>query len=576
MDLRLIILVAVIASAIFLLVFGLVDCDNEENSSVNSAVSSSEESSSEYQSPENIYYSYDNFTYQLIGDEYELISIHDYEKKKSVMLAQINGKRVARISENLFADYFMMNELYFEGSLSDWCSIEFLSKDSNPLTNEAKLFIDNVLISQLEISGFNVGNFAFCDYIHLTKLTLGEGVNLVGDWAFSHCFNLKEVTVLSSDIVFGENAFNYNEELETLTLLSGVKGFGSDCFNATSKLAVVNYGGSADDWASISFANENSTPLKNAILYINNQPLTHLTLNCEIVNGYAFSYYNRLLSVIIGDNVQKIGKNAFFQAVNLMHMQIGEKVTEIQNGAFERCYRLVEILNKSALNIEVGNSIDNGKIGENAICVYNGKQDYNSSLSEFNGVVYIENEADTIAVNYLGSEGEITLMDRTTKIANYAFYDCDLLEKVAISQFVTDVGRCAFRDCNNLVSASFNCELTAVGNYAFENCKSLQEITFTGLIKVGAFAFQNCSVLREIVLPKGLTHIGQSSFSHCVLLERVVLPSTLQEISSAAFFDCENLKYIQYGGNQASWNNVIIKSQNEHLLNATMMFFIEN
>ena len=88
---------------------------------------------------------------------------------------EINGKRVASVKENLFADYFMMNELHYRGALQDWCAIHFPSRDSNPLTNEAKLFINETLVTELYIDGFNIGDFAFHDYLHLTKLTVGEG-----------------------------------------------------------------------------------------------------------------------------------------------------------------------------------------------------------------------------------------------------------------------------------------------------------------------------------------------------------------------------------------------------------------
>ena len=573
MDLKLIILIAVIIMAIIFFIFGFSNCNNEESG--NSGVSQ-QENSSEYQQPENIYYSYDNFTYQLIDEEYEVVSIHNFEQKSAVLLSEINGKRVASVKENLFADYFMMNDLHYRGALQDWCAIHFPSRDSNPLTNEAKLFINETLVTELYIDGFNIGDFAFHDYLHLTKLTVGEGVNSIGDWAFSHCFNLREVVISSNDIIIGECAFNYCESLQSLAVSSGVKSFGKDCFYSANSLTEVNYSGSIEEWANIDFANSFSTPLRNAVLYIGGNALHHVILNCEEIKNYAFAHYKPLYSAIIGNNVAKIGKNAFYENSFLMHVQIGEGVEEIQEGAFERCYRLVEVVNRSLLTIEKGNATQNGQIGANAIAVYNGNGEYQSCLSESSGVVYLEDGTEFIAVSYVGNQSQVSLMTATTKIANYAFQDCKNIEDVVCDKFITEVGKCAFRNCENLVSFSCGGELTSIGNYAFEKCKKLMSVELKKVATIGAFCFQYCEGLKEIEFLKGLTMVNQSAFAYCYLLERIAMPSTLEEIGSAAFYDCNSLKYFQYGGNDESWNKVIVKSQNECLLNAVRMQYTEN
>ena len=41
-----------------------------------------------------------------------------------------------------------------------------------------------------------------------------------------------------------------------------------------------------------------------------------------------------------------------------------------------------------------------------------------------------------------------------------------------------------------------------------------------------------------------------------------------------AFYECQNIRDVWYGGSENDWNNVIIKYENDDLLNATMHYSI--
>ncbi len=84
-----------------------------------------------------------------------------------------------------------------------------------------------------------------------------------------------------------------------------------------------------------------------------------------------------------------------------------------------------------------------------------------------------------------------------TKIGDSAFYECDQLTSVTISDNITAIGDSAFCDCDQLTSVTISSSDTSIGDYAFADCNNLyylfipDDFTFNG-----ENAFLNCSKLN--------------------------------------------------------------------------------
>ena len=75
------------------------------------------------------------------------------------------------------------------------------------------------------------------------------------------------------------------------------------------------------------------------------------------------------MSATIGDGVISIGEGAFNECQEMTHITIGSGVTTIGTDAFLNCYKLIEVHNKSTLEITTGNE-DYGRLGYYAKRIY--------------------------------------------------------------------------------------------------------------------------------------------------------------------------------------------------------------
>ena len=70
----------------------------------------------------------------------------------------------------------------------------------------------------------------------------------------------------------------------------------------------------------------------------------------------------------------------------------------------------------------------------------------------------------------------IVIPDNTTKIGDYAFYNCDDLQMVQIPLSVSEIGYNAFFGCNSLQTISIPSSVQTISSYAFQQCTGLTDI----------------------------------------------------------------------------------------------------
>ena len=87
-----------------------------------------------------------------------------------------------------------------------------------------------------------------------------------------------------------------------------------------------------------------------------------------------------------------------------------------------------------------------------------------------------------------------------------------------------------------------------IGETAFYNCQQLEKLTLSeGLQTIGAHAFMKCQKLKSVSIPSTVTSIGRQAFSDCTVLESVQLniASDTLNLASFAFLNCPSLKTIE-------------------------------
>lgn len=247
-----------------------------------------------------------------------------------------------------------------------------------------------------------------------------------------------------------------------------------------------------------------------------------------------YAYVKQVESVVIGEGVTAVGKNAFQGCTNLKSATLSASLTSIGDAAFYQCGALETLtlpdgltsIGKNAFGlcafatIEIPKNV--AEIGEGAfykcakltaITVQEGNVKYSADA----GVLFDYDKTTLICYPLSKSETEYTVPNTVKEVAPYAFY------------------------------------AASVESVTFQTVRN------GGLEKIGERAFANDIVLKELVLPVSLTTVGDYAFYECTGLSDDVG----NEIAGAQ---------VAYSGSRQQWSNLTIGDGNSRMTNAKVIF----
>ncbi len=308
----------------------------------------------------------------------------------------------------------------------------------------------------------------------------------------------------------------------------------------TDSYILANYSGKAENVVIPSEYNGKKVSAVGENAFYANESLKSITIPDSIlkIGNSSFADCTNLMGVAIPDSVTEIGRSAFFRCNNLFSVTIGKEVTSIGENAFS-CIRLVEICNKSALELDLY------KIGNYPLNIYTPESGESKLDIRDDGFVFCQDEEDAYLISYLGKRSELTLPKNYNgenyKIYRYAFQDSASLTSVVIPSSVTEIGTQAFSFCKALTNVTMENGVNSISTFAFSRCSNLTSIIIPdSVVTIGSSAFSDCDKLTSITIPDGVVTIGSSAFSGCDNLTKVTLGKKVQEIGSYAF-NCRNL-----------------------------------
>ena len=306
--------------------------------------------------------------------------------------------------------------------------------------------------------------------------------------------------------------------------------------------------------------------------------ILNFTLNSDN-ESYSVSVLSKddCINVIIPDTyndlpVTSVSDYAFEECTSLTSITIPDSVTSIGFEAFYGCYRLVEVINKSSLNITLGSS-NNGYVAYYAKQVITDEKDSKLSKDE-NGFVTYNDGTDIWLISYEGSENNLTIPNNITKINQCVFFNCSSLTSITIPNSVTSIGSSAFYNCSSLnyneydnalylgnddnqylflikakstdiTSCNINENCRFIYSSAFYNCSSLTSITIPDSVtSIGDWAFSGFTSLTSITIPDSVTSMGERAFSGCTSLTSIIIPNSVTSIGEYAFYGCTSLTSI--------------------------------
>lgn len=290
--------------------------------------------------------------------------------------------------------------------------------------------------------------------------------------------------------------------------------------------------------------------IKTALNENNNKPLVSLdlgrTTGLSSIGAAKFQNCTALSGIVLPEGIGSINESAFEGCTSLASVTIPDTVNEIGQSAFKKCTALESI------------TIPNGGIQVIASSVFSGCSAL-KSVTIPNSVTSI---GDSAFENCSALES-IVLPEGITEIGYKAFHECSTLKSIKIPKNVTKIEAYCFRYCSALETVEIPESVTEIGERAFESCDALVSIAIPDSVTaIAGLAFLNCYGLESIELPGNLPKISYDTFHTCKKLKSIYIPVSVKEIGTYAFDKCDALTTVNYGGTEAEWENITIKSNN--------------
>ena len=446
---------------------------------------------------------------------------------------------VTLIGERAFEDCSSLTSVYYNGDISAWCKIDFYDSTSNPLSCNAKLYINNTEVTEVTIpsdiseisyafsgcssitsvtipdSVTSIGKYAFYYCRALTSVTIGNSVASIGESAFKSCAGLTSITIPESVTSIGKEAFKGCTGLTSITIPDGVTSIGDNAFSNCSLESVYCKATIPPGGSSSMFANNSVSPMK---VYV----------PAESVSAYrAASGWNHCYSIIIVPYDFEKGEVIEETFCELLYTNGSTKTaTRPDQDAFD------------------ANMISNTYDAE--------KQCW---------VISFDDDITTISRDAFSSSNitSITIPNSVTTIGNNAFYGCSKLESVTIPDSVTSIDYYAFAYCSSLTSVTIPDSVTSIGDSAFKGCTGLTSTTIgKGVTSIGQSAFDEvtgelivkCNIpdstfrwakFTSVTIGEGATTIGNSAFSECSNMTSLTISDSVTTIERGAFYRCSSL-----------------------------------
>lgn len=421
------------------------------------------------------------------------------------------------------------------------------------------------------------GYYAFRYLENLEKITLPKTLKEIGEYSFSGCDKLVEIYNLSNinltlndeedETCITENAYVIHKSLSEESNIVRFNGFSFIHTDTVSML--FNYTGS-DKFlitpSSYNYVGQDITSydIREKTFMDNEMVTLELSDAVNVIESYAFGGCYNLSSVTVGKNVTEIKSHAFGS---------DNKLDDIYTvGMYNECNRLVEVINKSSLEIKKGYKT-NGRIAKNALIV----KDENSTSSVVikDDFVFLKTDDNAYLTCYFGNEKTVITPDSfvfgnetidSYIINDYALAYKDNIEKVIISNSATSIGQgIVFKD--QFHRRNDTVEEIIIGN----------NVTF-----IQANAFTESYELKKLTLGSKVKNIKIGSFSYCSeLTEVVILSEETLELDEKSFYKPNNSDYkpierVFFKGTKETWDNWPSDKKginNSQLFDATIYFY---
>lgn len=254
------------------------------------------------------------------------------------------------------------------------------------------------------------------------------------------------------------------------------------------------------------------------------------------IGDYAFAHPKYKFGIDIKDNIQHIGKNAFYGNIVLNPNNIKKNIVSI-DVSIDRISSIMDTVVNSDYTAENTAGFTDATV----VSALGDGDPYKSFVYVLSGLMHFCPQ--NLSIDLLGRT--LINVDKESLTAY-------------VPKYLSCIGPSAFMDCRALTAVSAH-EPLSIGECAFMDCYSLKKIygdvaanspTFRLDGVVNDRAFFNCRQLSGVLLLSTVTSIGRESFYNCDGISSFFDDATLEmkpywvlsSIGDGAFKDCSNLQ----------------------------------
>lgn len=252
----------------------------------------------------------------------------------------------------------------------------------------------------------------------------------------------------------------------------------------------------------------------------------------EAIDDRAFAYNTTIESVVINDNVNRIGSFVFSGCSNLKSVTFGGVISADNVGAniFNRCYSITDI----AAPIWVVSQLENMSTLVNVKLTAGEKVDDNmfEDATKLESVVFTEGLKEIGSKAFAGCTAlkSIHIPASVNSIAIDAYAGCSAVETITVD--AANETYTSGDDANCIVKKNF-VEVEIEGEVEGETVTELKldsmtlivgcanTTIFSGINEIAEYAFVNCVNLKNVFIPASVTNINENAFVGSVNIESI-------------------------------------------------------